>query len=520
MLRRHVKSEHEKLKDLKCEKCEKLFADNGNRLQHMQTCKVTEKPWVCTHENCHYRGKTERALKSHANIHNPAAYIYKCDACSASFATKARLKTHKTTFHQKNFPCTYEGCTKRCGNANELGVHIRLHHNMERPFWCEICNKGWASKQHYTAHVKEHHSTNPITYPCPTCFKSLPNKGKLAAHEREKHALKRAFACDQCEKTYKTKRQLESHVSEIHSPPKQCSVCSDSFPTAIALREHELRWHEKEKPYPCTYPDCAMCFVNASERSKHMFRRHEKQKLFDCLNAAQPPPQQHFTFVCAFVDGGTTLAAGDELRCGMGCFTQAQLQYHIQRNHTAEGLATKFESETKLAKFFISKGIAFLRDRENYVNFRGCQEDVDGGKVCARPDFFLPECSARLGAIVLVGNDEFAHRQTRCEFQRMLNIVKALHHEREFQNVRVLYVRFNPHFWRVDGHHFDMKLPVAHERLLQTLNSFQPDDLHDGLNLCYVNYDRKDGQLCVFAPENEDKDLNAALCMEAVIKIV
>ena len=103
---------------------------------------------------------------------------------------------------------------------------------------------------------------------------------------------------------------------------------------------------------------------------------------------------------------------------------------------------------------------------------------------------------------MLVGNDEFAHRQNSCDFQRVFNIVQALEQRPEFRGVPVVYLRFNPHhYWR-DGVCFDRPLHVGHELLWSTLQSLQT--VRTGTNLVYVQYDRTEGRLDVFRQDDND----------------
>ena len=122
------------------------------------------------------------------------------------------------------------------------------------------------------------------------------------------------------------------------------------------------------------------------------------------------------------------------------------MEYHIQRSHTLNGLGKKLQSETRLAEFFASKDQDYDRDWVNRISFQHCQ-NIEGGKFSARPDFYLPSQCVRLNAIVLVGNDEFAHRQRACEFQRVFNIAQALQQTAEFKDQPILYLRFNPHYF-------------------------------------------------------------------------
>ena len=213
--------------------------------------------------------------------------------------------------------------------------------------------------------------------------------------------------------------------------------------------------------------------------------------------------QKNYQFLCPMQDSGTQIASQDEedVKCTIRCKTKHDLDTHIQRHHTEEGIALKFKSEQQLAEFFDKQQISYDRDWVNRIAFKTCK-NIEGNKLSARPDFYLHAKSAQLGCVFLVGNDEFAHRQTSCEFQRMFNIANSLEQTKEFKGVPIVYVRFNPHFFRKEGKFFDMPIAESHKLLLTTIDSIV--NIKPGVNLVYVNYDTQDQKLCVFQDAEQD----------------
>jgi hypothetical protein len=154
-----------------------------------------------------------------------------------------------------------------------------------------------------------------------------------------------------------------------------------------------------------------------------------------------------------------------------------------------------------MARFFEAHSIAYERDQANRVAFGTCSDKLqaDGGRSYSRPDFFLPEYSTKLNALVIVCNDEFAHRRYACEFQRIFNTVNALCARENHAATRVLFVRVNPHFHHVGTRMYDVPLAQTHNQMLTLLTKLQPSDLFSGVSLAYIGYDRtEDGALCLF----------------------
>ena len=90
----------------------------------------------------------------------------------------------------------------------------------------------------------------------------------------------------------------------------------------------------------------------------------------------------------------------------------------------------------------------------------------------------------------------------KCEFQRIFNMANALQQTSEFKGVPIVYVRFNPYFFRKDGKFYDMPLAESHKLLLTTIQNFT--NLKQGVNLVCINYDSRDGKLDIFEDIEED----------------
>ena len=87
----------------------------------------SQRPFVCTHENC---GK---------------AYV-----------KSTHLKTHlRRHLGDKPFVCTYEGCKWRFSRSDELSRHKRTHTGL-RPFICKVCQKSFVRSDHLSKHARIH----------------------------------------------------------------------------------------------------------------------------------------------------------------------------------------------------------------------------------------------------------------------------------------------------------------------------------------------------------------------------
>ena len=340
---------------------------------------------------------------------------------------------------------------------------------------CDVCRKSFTRKDNLTDHINAIHlGLKPHT--CDECNMNFSLKSNLARHVKTVH-LGLKHQCDQCKMNFAQKGSLINHINAIHLGLKNhpCDKCNMNFALKGNLARHVKTVHLGEKPHKCD--ECGKLFSHESDLRRHV-DSHEKSK--------------SWTFVCTFKEGRlhTEDECSDGIPCGVRCEFQWGLNYHIQAAHTDEGLRKKHRSETQCATFFDSKNSPYDRDRVNHVSLI-CKPDLKlSGSRCF-PDFYMLAFSAKLNAHTIFGNDENNHRQYPCDLRRTLEMTTAISSAPGNFGVKIVYIRFNPHFYTVDGIVYDRPLSVLHEEMWNILESLTAESLiHDGLNLIYINYDQ------------------------------
>jgi hypothetical protein len=416
-------------------------------------------------------GNRKKLCEKHAKQIGSYKLLHPCSKCplenkkAAGFPDKsgarnmlcAKHSKEEDTYIQltKKYACKFEKCEKIFKTSTALQNHI-CSHTGKRQFSCDAEN----------------------------CGKSFVTKAQLCEHYRT-HTNEKPYRCDfeECKKSFRTQTQIINHKS-THTKQKIYSCkfakCTKSFGTARGLKRHG-QLHAGNRRFSCDH--CSFRSVWQPSLIAHV-KLHEKQK--------------SYKFACCMQDGGTQLWNNGDVPCSIRAKTKQDMDIHIERNHTVEGLGKKLRSETKLAQFLDSNSISYDRDWGNLIKFSGCQ-NIEGGKSSARPDFFLPEFSLLWKAIVIIGNDEFAHRQNVCDLQRTFNITQAVQQTNEFKDMPILYIRFNPHSYQRDGVFYSHPLVFGHNILLEKLRNVCK--LNDGLNLIYIHYDESNGNLDIFDNE-------------------
>ncbi len=386
--------------------------------------------------------------------------LYHCDLCDFKGPDVQALREHKKSHHSLLHRCDH--CEYTTTRKSSLRDHTRTHTG-EKPFACTQCDYAAARASHLTTHILAKH-TDARPFPCEQCDSKFVTNQELRCHVLQKHTNFRPYHCDHCGFSSVTKTDLKRHVRAVHlgERPYKCGECGCTFGQASSLKTHEAL--------------------------------HERN--------------QAWTIVCPYADCATD-AVAQGVPCRLRFETERSLEYHIQALHTVDGLSRRLQTEQQMADLFQAHSIRFERDRENAIFHSHCLQLALPGSH-SRPDFFLPEFVPAVGADVVVGNDEFAHRRypSHCELKRTLNITSAICAMPGQHKQRLVYIRFNPHYYMKGEVLWDPPLITRHAKLLQLLERLRNGDYKiekEGLTLIFMYYDRTlDGQLCFFAETDSE----------------
>ena len=202
--------------------------------------------------------------------------------------------------------------------------------------------------------------------------------------------------------------------------------------------------------------------------------------------------RKSYAHVCTFDDYSTD--ATGRIPCDRRFRRLCDLEYHIQSSHTVDGLRSRLFSENSLAEWLSTEGLPFDRNFENIVSHSSCPKlaATFTGRY-SRPDFHLFLMQQQCRTVVLVGNDEFAHRRYACDAERMVKIASAIASCPEFHDIPIVYIRFNPHYYKVGGRLYDPPLHVRYSALKSVLDAVQnrtfPLRHPTGLNVVFLFYD-------------------------------
>ena len=314
-----------------------------------------------------------------------------------------------------------------------------------------------------------------------TTNKDIQKLGKKRLSSQQRRLLKRKngikpYECyiGTCRKAFYEQHRLDLHIV-IHSTFKlyACDQCTSSFRSLQSLKRHKLI-HRNMYPYRCTAAACFKQFRHQSSLLRHTRLTHSNEMPFSCPVCGDPSPipvsQQHQDLhsvksgmrgiSCPYQDQSTLLFDNtvDGISCDLHFSNEHCLSFHVKKTHDANR-PLMIRSETLVYEALKRKfGKELVQyDHENTLD-ASCVPNKDGAKryrpdlrvLCVEIDGYPLHCFIEI--------DEFQHRRDACDLSRMIHIYQLLRSESGPKPADVLFIRFNPHAYRVDQVKHDPKI--------------------------------------------------------------
>lgn len=201
--------------------------------------------------------------------------IYTCKKCPdlQIFKNRQDFKDHCILTHSgKDLVCEF--CHKTYKYLNSLKVHSCKNKRLKSMKY-KTCNKEFKSveslAQHFSIHLDE------MKVICDHCGKKKV-KARMAQHIRISRITSRDYKCEICPLKFKTKFNLEHHMSS-HNKPFKCNICKKRFSEQRYFNEHKLN-HKKPNPFKCK--ECSSAYTRKTSLNRHMHTAHSDVRNFAC----------------------------------------------------------------------------------------------------------------------------------------------------------------------------------------------------------------------------------------------
>ncbi|XP_070504623.1 zinc finger protein 37-like [Chironomus tepperi] len=196
----------------------------------------------------------------------------KCYVCGSEFESFFKLKKHFKRFHPNNqvyLTCCNRNFRRRC----DLLDHIEQH-DKSAIHKCEICNKVYKTKGCLRTHMRFYHPKDGgekvICYECgKICNNSNLLKLHLLSHENDPE---KSYECYICSKKFRNIHNVKRHLKLSHALSSDkviCHICSASVREAY-LSTHMRTLHNSDR----TRVNCERCgiWVLKSTFKVHMMK--------------------------------------------------------------------------------------------------------------------------------------------------------------------------------------------------------------------------------------------------------
>jgi len=137
----------------------------------------------------------------------------------------SQASTEMVSYSAEN-RCSF--CSKRFRYASDLREHENVHRG-QRAFACNQCDRTYMSEKALRFHVKHSHSQQEeSSLICNLCGKRLSNRYKLKYHMAV-HSQRKAFKCGTCGVQFKARNNLLRHVAMIHKSTIEAGAAKERF---------------------------------------------------------------------------------------------------------------------------------------------------------------------------------------------------------------------------------------------------------------------------------------------------
>ncbi len=286
-LNNHVRRVHQKVRNHKCDQCDKAFFNRYQLDQHVISVHENRKAFECP--KCPFKSNRKDNLQAHVKLNHDESQVFTCSHCDFTCNRELHLRRHVRKTHRKKVVLACPQCTYTSHDRHNLNCHIRRTHEQVKPHQCHLCDYACFQRTHLTLHIKANHE-NIRDFLCNECGYKAARRDHLHKHIKFVHKKIKPFKCEQCSFAAAERGTLNRHVAAVHRKEKPflCQYCGFSSTFKGNLKQHVNKLHEK---FPCPVDWCKYRATSQELLSEHMNTvSHEKPKPKARPSTPPPPP--------------------------------------------------------------------------------------------------------------------------------------------------------------------------------------------------------------------------------------
>ena len=278
-LNRHIKG-HDNERPFSCYICKKGFQTQRIQMNH-ENRHLGIRPYQC--KTCSSKFTTGGELFRHTQYKHSNEKAYHCTECDYKCVEKVKFDRHMR-IHTGERPEQCQDCSYAASNKFSLKRHIRTHTG-EKPYMCEKCDKTFTQQNALKEHTFTHNANKP-SFKCPICPATSLRRRDLRVHTRKFHCSEEPLLCKKCGTTIPDRYHLNEHMKKHMVKYLICSICSYSCNNERRMEEHALI-HKGSTPFACDVCDRKFRTKQHLKRHQNMnhnpgFKLKTKLKIYTC----------------------------------------------------------------------------------------------------------------------------------------------------------------------------------------------------------------------------------------------
>lgn len=190
----------------------------------------SEKYFECFH--CHRKFTSLSSLRIHLKLHS--GIKYGCPHCDKVFAMRSYVRDHIVAMHGvKRDEIPRDSIQQATGRI--LSTEVQAQPD-PTTFECNMCKNQYNKRHKLSQHMKTHTAGPFLCVICGAVYKSIAN----LRYHMEKHQADpdKTHKCDECSKTYPSRRHMLSHYRTIHK--KRTKSTTEQMDMQITANEHAV----------------------------------------------------------------------------------------------------------------------------------------------------------------------------------------------------------------------------------------------------------------------------------------
>ncbi|KAL5288701.1 hypothetical protein ACFFRR_009119 [Megaselia abdita] len=268
-----------------------------------------------------------------------------CRHCDTVWTNPSQLEKHAKVHLKEPVERCYI-CANSYTSAKRLALHIKFVHDQRDDNDCKICGEQFHFKGKLKVHVETHNDVKEgKLFICGTCGLCEPDLAAFDSHnhnrvreeviEYSQEELSLVYACEFCEKAFKTPLLLKQHRLKAKHETYNCDMCVEVFGRFQALKTHRLRHDYGDdsiskfpvgRNYVCDFGKCEVSFLHW-----HLLKKHTSTHVW--MNASKK---------CKL--------------CGVVLENYTKLMYHLEKVHCEVDMEEKaMQSCPSCMKMFKTK---------------------------------------------------------------------------------------------------------------------------------------------------------------------